>query len=148
MALADLLPPARATTSGTLTLVVRMRNVGGSPWTVGKEWLATTNGKADPLRTSAWPVPTRPPAMTRNVTRPGVTTVHPGEVGEWRIPLSAVGRKAGTYTESWRGIAPGGARFGPVFTTTVTVPGTTSGVSAQAAAAPYTVVHPWLRAYR
>jgi SpoIID/LytB domain protein len=147
LAMSDLAPPAKATLSGTLTLVVRMRNLGGSPWTVGKEWLATTSGRADPLRTSAWPVPTRPPAMSRNVTRPGVATVHPGEVGEWRIPLSAAGRKAGTYTESWRGIAPGGARFGPVFTTTVTVPGSTSGVSAQSATS-YEVVHPWLRAYR
>ena len=121
LAVADLAPPTKATTRGALTLVVRMRNLGGSPWTVGREWLATTNGKADPLRTSAWPRPTRPPAMTRNVTRPNVSVVHPGEVGEWRIPLSGYGRAPGTYAESWRGIAPDGTRFGPVFTTTVTV---------------------------
>lgn len=116
-----LAPPATARTSGPLTLVVRMRNLGGTPWRVGAEWLATANGKVDPLRTSAWPRPTRPPAMTRNVTRPGVLSVYPGEVGEWRIPLSGAGRTPGTYTEAWRGIAPSGARFGPVFKVAVTV---------------------------
>ena len=104
-----------------MTLIVRMRNLGGTPWKVGSEWLATANGKADALRTSAWPRPTRPPAMARNVTRPGVTSVHPGEVGEWRIPLSGAGRVSGTYAEAWQGIAPSGARFGPVFKVSVTV---------------------------
>ena len=121
MAVAFLNPPPRATTSGALTLVVRLRNVGGVPWRVGSEWLATTSGKADPLRTAAWPSPTRPPALAANVSRPGVASVHPGEVGEWRIPLSGAGRTPGTYHESWRLIAPDRSRFGPVLSTTVTV---------------------------
>jgi SpoIID/LytB domain protein len=121
VAVSDLAPPAQARTSGALTLVVRLRNVGGSAWTVGREWLATASGKADPLRTSDWPVPTRPPALVRNATRPGVTTVQPGEVGEWRIPLSGAGRAAGTYTESWQALGPDRTRFGPRLTTTVTV---------------------------
>jgi hypothetical protein len=108
------------TTASGITLVVRMRNLGGSAWTVGKEWLATSTGKADPLRTSAWPYPTRPPAMTANVTRPGVTAVYPGEVGEWRIPLSGRGKKPGTYVESWQALGPSG-RYGPVVKTSVTV---------------------------
>jgi hypothetical protein len=115
-----LAPPAKATTAGPLTLVVRLRNLGGTPWTVGKEWLATA-GSPDPLRTSAWPKPTRPPAMTRNVTRPGVSAVYPGEVGEWTIPLSGAGRAARTYNEQWQGIGPDGKRFGPVLKTAVTV---------------------------
>jgi hypothetical protein len=106
-------------TSG-FTLVIRLRNLGGSPWTVGKEWLATSNGKADPLRTSAWPYPTRPPAMAANVTRPGVKVVYPGEVGEWRIPLSGLRKAPGTYAESWQALGPAG-RYGPVLKTTVTV---------------------------
>ena len=110
----------RATASGALTLVVRMRNLGGSAWTVGKEWLATSSGKADPLRTSAWPYPTRPPAMTANVTRPGVAAVYPGEVGEWRIPLSGYRKAPGTYAESWQALGPTG-RYGPVLKTSVTV---------------------------
>jgi SpoIID/LytB domain protein len=116
-------PPATArttTTAGGFTLVVRMRNLGGSAWTVGKEWLATSSGKADPLRTSAWPYPTRPPAMAANVTRPGVSAVYPGEVGEWRIPLSGLRKTPGTYAESWQALGPNG-RYGAVLHISVTV---------------------------
>ena len=108
------------TTAGGFTVVVRLRNLGGSPWTVGKEWLATASGKADPLRTSAWPYPTRPPAMAANVTRPGTATVYPGEVGEWRIPLSGLRRTPATYAEAWQALGPTG-RYGPVLRTSVTV---------------------------
>ncbi|GAC1439596.1 MAG: hypothetical protein NVSMB55_01500 [Mycobacteriales bacterium] len=115
-------PPSTfvTTSRGVLTLVVRLRNLGGSPWTVGKEWLATAGGKADPLRTGGWPYPTRPPAMFGNVGRPGVGAVYPGEVGEWRIPLAGQGRAAGTYAESWQALGPNG-RYGPVIKTDVTV---------------------------
>jgi hypothetical protein len=119
----DTAPPAsmRTTTTGSgLTLVVRMRNLGGAPWTVGKEWLAASSGKADPLRTSAWPSSTRPPAMAGNVTRPGVGAVYPGEVGEWRIPLTGQRKAPGTYVESWQALGPTG-RYGPVLKTSVSV---------------------------
>jgi hypothetical protein len=118
-----LAPPAtaRTTTTGSgVTLVVRLRNLGGTPWTVGKEWLATASGKADPLRTSAWPYPTRPPALAANVSRPNVATVYPGEIGEWRIPLSGLRRTPATYAESWQALGPAG-RYGPVLPSSVTV---------------------------
>jgi SpoIID/LytB domain protein len=108
------------TVGGVLTLVVRLRNLGGAPWTVGREWLATSTGKADPLRTSAWTYPTRPPALAGNVSRSGQSAVYPGEIGEWRIPLSGKGRAPGTYTESWQALGASG-RYGPVVKTTVTV---------------------------
>ena len=112
---------ARTTTKASgFTLVVRLRNLGGSPWTVGKEWLATSSGKGDPLRTSAWPSATRPPAMAGNVTRPGTDAVYPGEVGEWRIPLSGLRRTPGTYAERWQALGPTG-RYGPVLSCSVTV---------------------------
>ncbi|MDT7538964.1 MAG: hypothetical protein QOI82_2549, partial [Actinomycetota bacterium] len=119
----DKAPPATArttTTANGFTLVVRLRNLGGSAWTVGKEWLATSSGRADPLRTSAWPYPTRPPAMAANVTRPGVAAVYPGEVGEWRIPLTGYRKTPGTYAEAWQALGPTG-RYGPVVKTSVTV---------------------------
>jgi SpoIID/LytB domain protein len=119
----DKAPPTSlrlSTTSAGTMLVVRMRNMGGAAWTVGKEWLATSSGKADPLRTGAWPYPTRPAAMAANVTRPGVTAVYPGEVGEWRIPLSGYRKTPGTYAESWQALGPTG-RYGPLLKTSVTV---------------------------
>lgn len=109
-----------STTSGGTTLVVRLRNLGGTPWTVGKEWLAVSSGKPDPLRTSDWPYPTRPPALAANVTRPQIGAVYPGEIGEWRIPLTGTGRAPGTYAESWQALGPTG-RFGPVLRTSVTI---------------------------
>ncbi|MCU1591552.1 MAG: hypothetical protein JWP11_2808 [Frankiales bacterium] len=112
---------ARTTTKTSgFTLVVRLRNLGGSPWTVGKEWLATSSGKADPLRTKAWPYPTRPPALAANISRAGVQAVYPGEIGEWRIPLSGLGKSPGTYAESWQALGPAG-RYGPVLKASVTV---------------------------
>ncbi len=122
LAASELGPPSTMRLSGSRTLVVRMRNLGATTWTVGKEWLAVSSGRPDPLRSKAWPVSTRPPALLGNVTRHGLTLVYPGEVGEWRIPLSTAGVRPGTYTESWQGLGPDRVRFGPVFTTTVTVP--------------------------
>jgi SpoIID/LytB domain protein len=115
--------PARvrlSSTSAGATLVVRLRNLGGTPWMVGKEWLAVSSGKPDPLRTSDWPYPTRPPALAANVTRPDVGAVYPGEIGEWQIPLTGKGRAPGTYAEAWQALGPTG-RFGPVLRTSVTI---------------------------
>jgi SpoIID/LytB domain protein len=121
---ADTLPPARfrlpAAPNGTATLTVRLRNLGGSPWTVGTELLGTAGDKPYPLATSAWRSATRPPALSRNVTRPGVTTVHPGEVGEWRVPVSAYKKAPGSYPLVLQA-AGATARYGPVVTTTAEV---------------------------
>ena len=100
------------------TLVVRMRNLGGSPWPVGKERLGTSGDKAYALATSAWASPSRPPALSSNVVRPGASAVYPGEIGEWRIPLTA--KAAGTYDLVLQAVGAT-ARYGPVLTTRVTV---------------------------
>ena len=118
----ELLPATAIRLAGTTTLVVRLRNLGGAAWPIGREWLAVGSGKPYRLRTSAWPQPTRPPALSANLTRPGTAAVYPGEVGEWRIPISAAGVAAGTYRESWQGIGPDRRRFGPVISVAVTVP--------------------------
>ncbi len=101
----------------TTTLVVRLRNLGGSPWTVGSELLQTA--AAEPLRTSAWRSATRPPALAANASRPGVSSVWPGEIGEWRVPLA--GTAAGTFRTTLRAVAPSGAAYGPALTTTTRV---------------------------
>ncbi|MCW2606710.1 MAG: hypothetical protein JWO60_1403 [Frankiales bacterium] len=103
---------------GSAVLVVRLRNLGGSPWRVGQETLTTS--VPEPLRTAAWLSPTRPPALAVNASRPGVANVHPGEIGEWRVPLSAKGRAAGTYRTTLQAVY-GGRGYGPRPTTTTTV---------------------------
>ncbi len=103
---------------GSAVLVLRLRNLGGSPWRVGQELLTTA--APERLRTSAWLSPTRPPALAVNATRPSVKNVHPGEIGEWRVPLSARGRAAGTYRTTLQPVV-GGRGYGPRTTTTTTV---------------------------
>jgi SpoIID/LytB domain protein len=107
---------------GTTTLVVRLRNVGGSAWPVGREELATSGDEAFRLATSAWSSASRPPALAANVTRPGTDAVHPGEVGEWRIPLSAQGKAPGRYRLALRAV-DGSGRYGPELVSEVTVTG-------------------------
>jgi SpoIID/LytB domain protein len=103
---------------GTATLRVQLRNLGGTAWQVGTEGL--TSGSASPFATSAWSSTSRPPALAANASRPGVSTVHPGEVGEWRVPVSAFKVAAGSYTLKLRPVGPSGT-YGPTATTKVTV---------------------------
>ena len=109
---------------GSATLVVRLRNLGGSAWKVGAERLGTSGDRASPFATPAWASPSRPPALAANTVRPGATSVFPGEVGEWRIPLR--GRVSGTSDLVLQAVGPA-ARYGPVLTTRVTVSGTGAG---------------------
>jgi SpoIID/LytB domain protein len=106
--------------SGTSTLVVRLRNLGGAAWQVGSEQLATPEDARYRLATSAWSSASRPPALSLNVSRPGVGAVHPGEVGEWRIPLSAVDEDAGSYRLVLQAV-DGSVRYGPRLVADVTV---------------------------
>lgn len=103
---------------GAATVRVRLRNLGGSPWTVGSEGLTTTS--ASPFRTSAWSSSARPPALSSNLSRPGQTQVFPGELGEWLVPLSAFKVAPGSYAVGFRPFGPSGA-YGPTSTVPVTV---------------------------
>jgi SpoIID/LytB domain protein len=104
--------------TGVATLVIRLRNVGGSAWTVGSERLSAT---ASELSTSAWPSGTDGPPLAVNVTRPSITAVYPGEVGEWRVPISASGKAPGTYPLNFRAMTPSGSAYGPIVSTSVKV---------------------------
>ena len=103
--------------SGRATLTVRLRNVGGSPWDVGTEPLVA--GATD-LATPAWSSSTTPPALAANVNRPGQAKVYPGEIGEWRVPLSAYRKNAGVRTLSLQAKGTSGV-YGPRMSTSVTV---------------------------
>ncbi|MBC7374398.1 MAG: hypothetical protein H7323_10460, partial [Frankiales bacterium] len=106
------------TRGATTTLVVRLRNFGGSPWPVGKEQLGTSGNKAYALATTAWASSSRPPALSSNAVRPGADAVYPGEIGEWRVPVTA--KAAGTYDLVLQAVGAT-ARYGPVLRTRVTV---------------------------
>jgi SpoIID/LytB domain protein len=121
-------------TGSDATLVVRLRNLGGEAWTVGTDRLQTS---ATTLGTSAWESSTRTPALARGLSRPGHTKVYPGEVGEWRVPLSAFKKAAGKSTLTIQAVSPSGTVYGPVMSTAVTVTASTfSGTVTRTSAAP------------
>lgn len=103
--------------TGTATLTVRLRNVGGTAWDVGTDQLGTSS--AAPLQ-SGWPSATRTPALAGNATRPGQAKVYPGEVGVWKVPLSAFGHAAGSYSMTLRPVSPSGF-YGPSLTVSTKV---------------------------
>ena len=104
--------------TGTRTLVLRLRNLGGASWPVGSEGLQASAPSV--LATSAWPSSSRPPALAANASRPGQVSVRPGEVGEWRVPVSGLHAIPGTVHVSLRATS-GGHAYGPAMAVTVTV---------------------------
>lgn len=103
---------------GTATLVVRLRNLGGTAWSVGGEPLGTGGDRPYALATSLWSSRSRPPTLAANAVRPAANSVLPGEIGEWRVPVR--GGTAGTYDLVLQAVGAT-ARYGPVLTIRVTV---------------------------
>jgi SpoIID/LytB domain protein len=104
-------------------MVVRLRNLGGQAWPVGGgEVIATSDGREDALRTTSWLTARRATPLAVNVSRPGITSVHPGEVAEYRVPIDPTNKAAGTYGEWFRAmVASSGTRYGPAVGADVTV---------------------------
>lgn len=97
--------------TGRTTVVVRLRNLGAGAWAVGAERLAPVGGsRLVPGAT----------ALARNMHRPGAREVRPGEVGEWRVPVSAAAAAPGRQVLRLQALTSSG-RYGPVLPTTVTV---------------------------
>lgn len=106
---------------GKDTVKVRLRNVGGSPWVVkGGERIGTADGKDSIFSTDGWSSKSVGPQLVGNASRNGLSQVYPGEVGEWRVPLSAWKVKPGNYTQLLRAVE-GTALFGPTIRTSIEV---------------------------
>jgi SpoIID/LytB domain protein len=104
--------------NGTTSLTVRLRNLGGQPWSVAQERMGSASTR---LSTTGWSSSTAPPSMAANASRPGQAKVYPGEIGEWRIPLSAARKAAGTYYLRMQAKGADGVPYGPLLTSKVTV---------------------------
>ncbi len=120
---AETVRPPRATLSQTNapgqvgTLVVRLRNLGGEAWTVGTDRLLASTAA---FATTGWSG-SRTPVLARGLSRSGQTKVYPGEVGEWRVPVSTSGVRPGSTDLGLQAVIGSGATYGPRLTTTVKV---------------------------
>jgi SpoIID/LytB domain protein len=113
---------------GTATVRVRLRNVGGAAWPVGTGERLTTApaDRASGFDTAEWTAPHTGGQLVANVSRRGQPAVHPGEVGEWELPVSARGVRPGDYTEGVQAVRVADTtRYGPVVDVPITVAATT-----------------------
>ena len=98
-------PTAVAMLAGSIkTIAVRITNTGTASWPVGGTVRLATNSPSI-FATSAWVSSTRPATVARNVTDSTKSSVAPGQVAEFRVPLSAATVKPGTYTQHFALIA-------------------------------------------
>lgn len=127
-------PPGKAT--GTLT--ASLKNTGSAAWPVNGLHLTTASpaGQADPLVAGS----TRPGAFVRNASRPGATSVAPGEVADFSFALDATGVEAGTLSRSYRLRTGTAAPFGATVSWQVVVQ--QPRLTAARAAAPVAVQPP------
>ena len=118
------LPPAVSVANhpgAVRTLVVRARNLGRDAWPVGGDHLVTAPaGRASPLRAPSWIAADRVSTLRANVSRPGVSAVHPGEVGEWLLPFSGANVRVANYVETLQ-LAAGDTRYLDPFSISVAV---------------------------
>ncbi|MCI0637024.1 MAG: hypothetical protein L0206_24375, partial [Actinobacteria bacterium] len=113
-------PSAVSLTAGdTGTLVVQIRNTGTTYWPVGGSVRLATSS-ASPFANSSWISSTRPASVYRNVTSGG-SSVGPGHVAEFRVPISSSGVAPGSYTETFFLIADGYTTMTPRFSVPIQI---------------------------
>lgn len=99
-------PPVSVIAGDTATLLVHVRNTGNTGWSLGGPVrLGTTT--ASPFATSGWISSTRAASVARNVSVSGASTVAPGQVGEFRIPIGSGGLNPGSYSQTFKAFADG-----------------------------------------
>jgi hypothetical protein len=78
-----------------------VKNTGNTVWPVGGTSPVRATVMGSKSANTSWLNTTRPTQLDGNVTRRGATTVLPGEVGRFTFVLSANGRPAGSYRETF-----------------------------------------------
>lgn len=105
---------------GATTVVARLKNTGNQAWAVGGP-VRVTAAAGSPFASPQWVSSTRPASVAKNLTVPSKSSVAPGEVAEFRIPLSASGLAPGNYTQRFGSIVDGYSILAPAFTLAVQV---------------------------
>ena len=100
------LPPGRV----TFETLARIRNTGVSSWSASEVHLALSSpaGGADPLSGGS----TKPGYFVQNLTRPGATTVEPGEDAWFKVRFDGTGLAPGAYRGVYRVRLGDGPLFG------------------------------------
>ncbi|HEX8002530.1 MAG TPA: SpoIID/LytB domain-containing protein [Mycobacteriales bacterium] len=108
-------PPGDA----TYDLVVQYKNTGASAWPVSGLHLTVSSpvGSPDPM-VGGSRIPGR---FAGNLTRPGASTVDPGEVAKFFVPLDVSSAEPGTYAKAYAVRIGQQAPFGQVAQWVVTV---------------------------
>jgi SpoIID/LytB domain protein len=84
---------------GTATYSIDVKNTGNVVWAVnGAVRLVAGASKS---ATASWPTPSRPGAVSGNLSRQNATTILPGEVARFTFTIGANGRAAGSYSETF-----------------------------------------------
>ena len=119
---------------GTTTLTLRARNLGANAWRVGgTDVLGVSAAGGAALRSPGWLTATRTTRLT-NAAGGADGLVHPGEIGEWRVPISAFRKRPGVFTAALQPVnMTSRVAYGPKTSSTVTiVPGVMRGTLVQA----------------
>jgi hypothetical protein len=85
---------------GYAAYTISLKNTGNVPWQVGGSF-RLSSPVASKSYTTGWLSAIRPTAIDANSSRPGATSVLPGEVARLSFWVAANGRAAGSYTETF-----------------------------------------------
>jgi SpoIID/LytB domain protein len=95
-------PKVSMTRTGTARTWYDVKNTGNVEWSINRSSsvrsAALTSG-GSPSKDASWLSPYRPGTILQNLTRPGATTVRPGETARFLVVLNGNGRTPRTASE-------------------------------------------------
>ncbi len=95
---------------GAVATSFAAQNTGARAWPVGGLVRSTSLTAGNPSKDASWLAPTRPGSVAANLSRPGATTIEPGEIGRFDVTLAGNGRPGGSYREQF-GVVYDGVAF-------------------------------------
>ncbi len=114
-------PVAPAVVAGqSAMMTVAMRNSGNVAWPVGGTVRIAVN-RASLFHGDDWQSQYRPSSVVRNRSNPSASSVAPGQIAEFRVPLHAESLKPGYYSEQFRIVNDGVTGLASWFTVRVPV---------------------------
>ncbi|MGZ4141797.1 MAG: SpoIID/LytB domain-containing protein, partial [Actinomycetota bacterium] len=118
-ALVSTVPSISIPQGSVQTVSVRIKNSGTTSWAVGGTVrLAAASAR---FYGTDWVSTTRAASVAANMTSPSATSVTPGQVAEFRIPIHTDGVAPGVYTERFTAVADGSSTMTPSLTMSIQV---------------------------